>query len=352
MSKKGTMKRDGDFMSKPDEGWTHNTAALSVGNGVYYSFPVRYIGSIQVLESMRDLPQKDKSQVCWEAIARCCDAAALRKVKKRKVSKIVKKFLADTPYVKVMELKINLSVEGIATSDLTSNEIISNDEIKKISFAAGGQQSEYDFVTYVAKDKRDNRYCHVFDCSILADDVLATIGQIFSILTNQSDEDKAEDRAAITQLIQNDEQLPIDNPLYAAVSGGVIQTAPRKQSSAAINAAYDEADNGYGGDDPTYDTAGVESAYDTAAGGPGQTYDTAGGDGLYDDVQQEHGAQFTQFLNENVESKALYGEIGDGAEGGDSAAIYGDGAEPGWGYLDVKPDEDLYGGLADVFVDE
>jgi len=23
-----------------------------------------------------------------------------------------------------------------------------------------------------------------------------------------------------------------------------------------------------------------------------------------------------------------------------------------WGYLDVKPDEDLYGGLADVFVDE
>ena len=42
------MKRDGDFMSKPDEGWTHNTAALSVGNGVYYSFPVRYIGSIQV----------------------------------------------------------------------------------------------------------------------------------------------------------------------------------------------------------------------------------------------------------------------------------------------------------------
>jgi len=37
---------------------------------------------------------------------------------------------------------------------------------------------------------------------------------------------------------------------------------------------------------------------------------------------------------------------------GDGSAIYGDGAEPGWGYLDVKPDEDLYGGLADVFVDE
>ena len=30
------------------------------------------------------------------------------------------------------------------------------------------------------------------------------------------------------------------------------------------------------------------------------------GHAVYDDVQQEHGAQFTQFLNENVESKALY----------------------------------------------
>jgi hypothetical protein len=93
---------------------------------------------------------------------------------------------ADSPYVKVMELKINLSVEGIATSDLASNEIISNDDIKRISFAAGGSQNEYDFITYVAKDKRENRYCHVFDCSILADDVLATIGQIFNILTDKS----------------------------------------------------------------------------------------------------------------------------------------------------------------------
>jgi len=346
---KGTMKRDGDFMSKPEEGWSHNTAALAVGNGVYYSFPVRYIGSIQVLESMRDLPMNDKSAVCWEAIARCCDAAALRKVKKRKVSKTVKKFLADTPYVKVMELKINLSVEGIATSDLASNEIISNDEIKKISFAAGGQQSEYDFVTYVAKDKRDNRYCHVFDCSILADDVLATIGQIFSILTNQADEDMSNDTAQLAALGGPGEK-PIDNPLYQAVLGGVLQGGgsikpQQRKSSAAINAAYDEADQG---GDPTYDTAGVESAYDTAGGE--SAYDTAAGGGLYDDVDEEKGAQFAEFLNENVASQPLYGEVGPG--GADGSAIYGDGAEPGWGYLDVKPDEDLYGGLADVFVDE
>lgn len=133
-----------------------------------------------------------------------------------------------------MGLKINLSVEGIATSDNDTNEIISNDDIKKISFAAGGKTSEYDFVTYVAKDKRDNRYCHVFDCGILADDVLSTIGQIFSILTNQADEDLERDAEVFT----SDPDAPqLDNPLYHAMA-----EAPKKRkSSAEINAAYDEA---------------------------------------------------------------------------------------------------------------
>ena len=45
---------------------------------------------------------------------------AILQVKKRKVSKTVKKFLADTPYVKVMELKINLSVEGTPPSPTTA----------------------------------------------------------------------------------------------------------------------------------------------------------------------------------------------------------------------------------------
>jgi hypothetical protein len=267
------------------------------------------------METMRSLSKPDKTAVCWEAIARSCDAAGLRgkKVTKRKPSKIVQKFLADSPYVKVMELKINLSVEGIATSDLASNEIISNDDIKKISFAAGGSQNEYDFITYVAKDKRDNRYCHVFDCSILADDVLATIGQIFNILTNQADDDLAADRTGVAGAAPQ-----VDNPLYHAMVGGA--PAPSASHGAGqVNAAYDEA------------------------GGEGEA--------MYGEVDEEKGQQFAEFLNENVSSSPLYGEVA----AGNAEPLYGDardGAEPGWGYLDVKPDEDLYGGLADVFVDE
>lgn len=313
-------------MEQPEGGWAHNSAALAVGKGVYYSFPVRYIGSIQVIESLRTLSMDEKTQVCWEAIARCCDHAQLRKVTKRKVPKHVKRFLADTPYIKEMDLKINMSVEGIATSSLDENEIISNDVITKISFAAGGEKSEYDFVTYVAKDKRENRYCHVFDCGILSDDVLSTIGQIFNILTK--------DDKTIKQLKKQKEEIAVapppgapqlDNPLYHAMAGEAA-------SSGYLDVRPEEAAGA-----PRAEAAAINTAYDDAGPAP---------DAIYDNATPEQGEQFAKFLNDNVQSQPLYGEVGDDGQ------LYGDGAEPGWGYLDVKPDEDLYGGLADVFVEE
>ena len=84
---------------------------------------------------------------------------------------------------------------------------MSNDPIGKISFATGGEKETYTIITYVAKDKRENRCkgwifffsflsarrnhlfpadCHVFDCGALADDVLATLGQVFTINTTVS----------------------------------------------------------------------------------------------------------------------------------------------------------------------
>lgn len=333
MPKKQSVR--GNYMDKPEQGWAHNSAALSVGHGVYYSFPVRYVGSIQVMQSLTKISMEVKTAVCWEAIARCCDAAGLRKKKKRKVPKEVNAYLADAPYVKVMELKINLSVEGIATSDLSNNEIISNDDIKRISFAAGGNATEYDFITYVAKDKRDNRYCHVFDCSILADDVLATIGQIFNLLTNPEERqaELAKD-AAVLGAIQKEGAAPVGNPLYDAMAAGDSGIASIRQSSVK------NAPRGAGAPNPSY--AGTDD-------GDG-VYDNPEGEACYDEVG-ESGAALASFLNENAKDigdQPLYGEIGEAEQ----EALYGDGAEPGWGYLDVKPDEDLYGGLADVFVDE
>ena len=77
-----------------------------------------------------------------------------------------------------MDLKLNISTDGIATSAIGSMQvlywawlvhchsstplnpclqIISNDPIGKISFAAGGEEKFYQYITYVAKDRRDNR---------------------------------------------------------------------------------------------------------------------------------------------------------------------------------------------------
>ena len=167
-----------------------------------------------------------------EAIYRCIDASKVIKPVKRKQQKYFKNFLAgkhnpssapqlssphtlfflqcnsllsscppclppgallvgawtvasDAPYIKTMLLRLNLSTDGIATSGIDSSDIISNDPIGKISFASGGDGAAYSFLTYVAKDRRDNRYCHVFDCGKVADDLLATLGQVFNILQNK-----------------------------------------------------------------------------------------------------------------------------------------------------------------------
>lgn len=47
-----------------------------------------------------------------------------------------------------------------------------------ISFATGGDGEESQFVGYVAKDSRNRRECHIFDCYGKAPDIIAT-GTIF-----------------------------------------------------------------------------------------------------------------------------------------------------------------------------
>ena len=50
-----------------------------------------------------------------------------------------------------------------------------------ISFATGGSPSDYSVIGYVAKDHRNFRECHVFECGEVAGDVMATIGQAFEL---------------------------------------------------------------------------------------------------------------------------------------------------------------------------
>ena len=56
-----------------------------------------------------------------------------------------------------MELKLNISAKGIATTALQTNKVLAHDPIGKISFAGGGEEETYNWVTYVAKDRQENR---------------------------------------------------------------------------------------------------------------------------------------------------------------------------------------------------
>ena len=63
-----------------------------------------------------------------------------------------------------------------------TDAIINFHPMRLISLATGGEHGDYDFVSYVAKDKdTGKRECQVFDCGTLSDDVLHTLGQAFNL---------------------------------------------------------------------------------------------------------------------------------------------------------------------------
>lgn len=238
-SKKKTIKaetlvRRGDFMTKPEKGWLHNGTLLTHGKGVYYCFPVRYVGSLQVLTSLNPLSLEEKTALCREAIDRCLETAKLRKKSKRKVPKHFKEYIAEAPYVKVLDIKINISSEGIATSDLQQDNVLSNDPIGKISFATGGEKEAYSIITYVAKDKKENRYCHVFDCGALADDVLATLGQVFTLTSAPKEPAPLRGTAALEAASRNQSSAgPAMNPMYFEHGPAPPPTRPRPAAKPA-----------------------------------------------------------------------------------------------------------------------
>lgn len=171
--------RNGSFMKKPATGWLHDDAALSNGDGVYY--PVKYVGSIPMEVSMRTLRFEDRTAVTREAITLVSETAGIRAPTKRKVPKIVKDCITGDPQLKNLNVKLTVSTTGIALVVIETNRVIANHIMPSISFATGGDPVDYDIIGYVAKDARNARECHVFDCGHMAHDVMATIGQAFEL---------------------------------------------------------------------------------------------------------------------------------------------------------------------------
>lgn len=179
----GEWSKTGTFLHKPERGWIHPDEQLASDAGICYG--VRYIGCLEVKESMRALDFDTRTALAREAINRVSEAAGLKTAtKRRKVDKRIGKMLSDTPGMQYAGSNVNLTitVDSINLMIMESGEVIADHLMPGISFASGGDAETLDFVAYVAKDGINGRSCHVLECGGgLSEDVITTIGQAFEL---------------------------------------------------------------------------------------------------------------------------------------------------------------------------
>lgn len=159
-----------------------------LGNGLNYC--VRYMGCIEVLQSMRSLDFGMRTQVTREAISRLCEAVpgAHGAIKKRKAPvKFLTTVLGKSNLqFSGMNIKLTVSTSSLTLMNLDNQQIIANHQMQSISFASGGDPDTTDYVAYVAKDPVNQRACHILECrSGMAQDVISTIGQAFELRFKQ-----------------------------------------------------------------------------------------------------------------------------------------------------------------------
>uniref|UniRef100_A0A8C4T0U1 SHC adaptor protein 4 n=1 Tax=Erpetoichthys calabaricus TaxID=27687 RepID=A0A8C4T0U1_ERPCA len=135
-------------------------------------FPIgvnKYVGCLEVLQSMRMLDFSTRTQVTREAISRLCDAQpSLKggtKCRKVRLSAVLGKSNLEFAG---MNIKLIVSTNSLCLTTLDS------------------QQDTTDYIAYVAKDAVNHRACHILECpSALAQEVINTIGQAFELCFRQ-----------------------------------------------------------------------------------------------------------------------------------------------------------------------
>ncbi|CAH2327496.1 SHC-transforming 1 isoform X2 [Pelobates cultripes] len=179
--------RHGSFVNKPTRGWLHPDEKV-MGPGV--SYLVRYMGCVEVLQSMRALDFNTRTQVTREAISLVCDAVPSSKgaLRRRKTGGRALNSILGKSNLKFAGMPITLTVSTSSLNLMASDckQIIANHHMQSISFASGGDPDTADYVAYVAKDPVNQRACHILECPEgLAQDVISTIGQAFELRFKQ-----------------------------------------------------------------------------------------------------------------------------------------------------------------------
>ncbi|KAM7158523.1 SHC-transforming protein 4 [Molossus nigricans] len=158
--------------------------------GLGMNYYVKYMGCIEVLQSMRSLDFGMRTQVTREAISRLCEAVpgVNGAIKKRKPPvKFLSTVLGKSNLqFSGMNIKLTISTCSLTLMNLDNQQIIANHHMQSISFASGGDPDTTDYVAYVAKDPVNQRACHILECrNGMAQDVINTIGQAFELRFKQ-----------------------------------------------------------------------------------------------------------------------------------------------------------------------
>ncbi|KAM9311883.1 SHC-transforming protein 4 [Gastrophryne carolinensis] len=195
------VKQDVEFTAKPQEDCVEletersateesSSYTKNVTMGPVLCYCVKYMGCIEVLQSMRSLDFGTRTQVTREAISRLCEAVPCAKGAARK-RKPPLKFLSSilgksNLQFSGMNVKLTISTNSLTMTDINTQQLVANHHMQSISFASGGDPDTTDYVAYVAKDPVNQRACHILECpNTKAQEVINTIGQAFELRFKQ-----------------------------------------------------------------------------------------------------------------------------------------------------------------------
>ncbi|XP_030137079.3 SHC-transforming protein 4 isoform X2 [Taeniopygia guttata] len=238
-------------VGRQDRGLAQSSeSSYSQEPGTTYS--VRYMGCIEVLQSMRSLDFGTRTQVTREAISRLCEAVSGTNgaIKKRKPPvKFLSSVLGKSNLqFSGMNIKLTISTSSLTLINADTQQIIANHHMQSISFASGGDPDTTDYVAYVAKDPVNQRACHILECpNGMAQEVINTIGQAFElrfrqylknpsslVTSNESEAANANGSAGNSQEREDHHEYYNEIPGKEPPTGGVLDMRMKVQSDQRV----------------------------------------------------------------------------------------------------------------------
>ncbi|XP_061101289.1 SHC-transforming protein 1-like isoform X1 [Conger conger] len=191
------------------------------------TYHIKYMGCLEVVQSMRMLDFETRTQVTREAISRLCEyvpGAKTATKRKKPASKGLSTILGKSNLqFSGMNIKLNISTDSLSLTTLDSQQTIAHHHMQAISFASGGDPDTTDYVAYVAKDPVNQRAVHILECPEgLAQEVIHTIGQAFEL--------------RFRQFLKNPSSLIATKQRATEAGGG----GSRGQESAEVHEYYNE----------------------------------------------------------------------------------------------------------------